>query len=65
MMSASIAHDFRNPLAAISGSAQILRAEYVNSYQQDNTSYELADIIVRESKRLTDTITNFLSYNFV
>ncbi len=62
MMSASIAHDFRNPLAAISGSAQILRAEYVNSYQQDNTSYELADIIVRESKRLTDTITNFLRF---
>lgn len=62
MMSASIAHDFRNPLAAISGSAQILRSEYENRYQQDNTSYELADIILRESKRLTDTITNFLRF---
>lgn len=62
MMSASIAHDFRNPLAAISGSAQILRSEYETSHQYDNTGYELADIIVRESKRLTDTITNFLRF---
>lgn len=62
MMSASIAHDFRNPLAAISGSAQILRSDYENSPQHDNTGYELTDIIIRESKRLTDTITNFLRF---
>jgi len=63
MMSAGIAHDFRNPLTAISGSAQVLAADF--SKDQSNgarTNYELASIIVRESNRLIDTIADFLKF---
>lgn len=63
MMSASIAHDFRNPLTAISGSAQILSQEYVQRRDfSEQSNYSLTEIIIRESKRLTDTITNFLRF---
>lgn len=62
-LSASIAHDFRNPLAAISGSAQIMAidndaaGEKVTSTQQN-----LTNIILRESERMANTITDFLHY---
>ncbi len=63
MMSASIAHDFRNPLAAISGSAQILSSEYDKKRNKsEEVNFELTDIIIREAKRMTDTITNFLIF---
>jgi two-component system sensor histidine kinase PilS (NtrC family) len=62
MMSASIAHDFRNPLAAISGSAQVLAAEYSQRGSRDLANYELTKIIVRESDRLAQTITSFLKF---
>lgn len=62
MMSASIAHDFRNPLAAISGSAQVLAEEFSQKSSQDRVNYELTKIIVRESDRLAQTITNFLKF---
>lgn len=63
MMSASIAHDFRNPIAAISGSAQVLAKEY-NPPKDANAqiNYELTEIILRESSRLTETISNFLLF---
>ena len=62
-MSASIAHDFRNPLAAISGSAQLLALE-LNEQDRDERSvkHSLAGIIVRESERMANTITDFLHY---
>ena len=63
MMSASIAHDFRNPLTAISGSAQILAAEFTSSSNTNYTNYELANIIIRESDRLIDTIADFLRFS--
>lgn len=62
MMSASIAHDFRNPLAAISGSAQILADEFGNDSSVQPQNYELTKIILRESDRLADTITEFLKF---
>lgn len=63
MMSASIAHDFRNPLTAISGSAQVLSQDYVQRRDfSEQANYSLTEIIIRESKRLTDTITNFLRF---
>ncbi len=62
MMSASIAHDFRNPLAAISGSAQVLAEEFSQRGSRDQTNYDLTKIIVRESDRLAQTITNFLKF---
>lgn len=63
MMSASIAHDFRNPLTAISGSAQILANEFSNDTKTDYTNYELSNIIIRESDRLIDTIADFLKFS--
>lgn len=62
MMSASIAHDFRNPLAAISGSAQILAEEFSDKTDTQDPNYQLTKIIVRESDRLANTITNFLRF---
>ena len=63
MMSASIAHDFRNPLAAISGSAQVLAKELhypQPTFNQENL--ELTTIILRESNKLIDTISDFLKF---
>jgi len=61
-MSASIAHDFRNPLTAISGSAQLLAREFSTNYNSDNTDIELVNIITRESSRLNRTISDFLRF---
>ena len=62
-MSASVAHDFRNPLAAISGSAQLLSMEMNETDNNRNTTQnELMNIILRESDRMAKTITDFLHY---
>lgn len=63
MMSASIAHDFRNPLAAISGSAQLLANDFTAGNPGNNTNYKLTNIILRESTRLIDTIGDFLKFS--
>jgi two-component system sensor histidine kinase PilS (NtrC family) len=63
MMSASIAHDFRNPLTAISGSAQVLANEFSRNYHEHRANYELANIIMRESNRLNSTIADFLKFS--
>lgn len=63
MMSAGIAHDFRNPLTAISGSAQVLANEFSKKGSENLFNYELADIILRESNRLIDTISDFLKFS--
>ena len=57
-MAASIAHEIRNPLAAMRGSIQMLRSEVDN----DSSQAELMEIILRESDRLNQIITDFLSY---
>lgn len=62
-LSASIAHDFRNPLAAISGSAQILTMEQTNIAALDPATFKtLLSIILRESNRMAKTITDFLQF---
>jgi two-component system sensor histidine kinase PilS (NtrC family) len=61
-LSASIAHDFRNPLAAISGSAQILAIDYDEKNDNSGIQHDLTNIILRESERMADTITDFLHY---
>ncbi|HWF84570.1 MAG TPA: ATP-binding protein [Vicinamibacterales bacterium] len=57
-MAAGIAHEIRNPLAAMSGSIQILRQELPLSSEQE----QLMDIVLRESERLNTTIRSFLAY---
>ncbi|MDH3347772.1 MAG: ATP-binding protein, partial [Desulfobulbaceae bacterium] len=62
-LSASIAHDFRNPLAAISGCAQMLAGNQNGQPEQDSdTRKRLTEIILRESDRMAKTITDFLQY---
>lgn len=62
-MSAGIAHDFRNPLTAISGSAQVLANEFklLNSSEKE-TNLALINIILRESGRLSNTVSDFLKF---
>ncbi|MGB9178815.1 MAG: ATP-binding protein [Pyrinomonadaceae bacterium] len=57
-VAASIAHEIRNPLAAMRGSIQVLRAEVDGNSSQA----ELMDIILRESDRLNRIITDYLTY---
>ncbi|MFH1374680.1 MAG: ATP-binding protein [bacterium] len=57
-LSASIAHEIRNPLASISGSVEVLRNELEVS--ADNA--RLMDLIVKESHRLSRILSEFLQY---
>ena len=57
-MAAGIAHEIRNPLASMSGSMQVLRAELALNEEQA----QLMDIVLRESERLNQTIRSFLAY---
>lgn len=57
-MAASIAHEIRNPLAAMRGSIQMLRADL----DAESAQTELMEIILRESDRLNRIISDFLSY---
>jgi two-component system sensor histidine kinase PilS (NtrC family) len=57
-MAASIAHEIRNPLAAMRGSIQMLRADM----KAESSQTELMEIILRESDRLNRIISDFLSY---
>jgi two-component system sensor histidine kinase PilS (NtrC family) len=56
-MAAQLAHEIRNPLGSISGSAQVLLSDAEISSQQA----ELLDIIRKESKRLSDSLSQFLT----
>ena len=60
-LSAHIAHEVRNPLAAISGSIQVLRARMAAA-GGDGESRQLMDIVVRETDRLNQLVTDFLHY---
>jgi two-component system sensor histidine kinase PilS (NtrC family) len=57
-VAASIAHEIRNPLAAMRGSIQVLRSEM----DADSSQAELMEIILRESDRLNRIITDYLTY---
>ena len=55
-MAAQLAHEIRNPLGSISGSAQVLMGEPNMSAEQN----QLLAIIIRESRRLSDALNQFL-----
>lgn len=57
-LSAGIAHEIRNPLAAISGSAQVLR----NSKSLTPQEQRLMSIVLKESDRLNKSIADFLRF---
>lgn len=57
-VAASIAHEIRNPLAAMRGSIQVLQSEMT----EDSSQAELMGIILRESDRLNRIITDYLTY---
>jgi two-component system, NtrC family, sensor histidine kinase PilS len=57
-MAAGMAHELRNPLAAISGSVQYLKGDL----KPGGETLELMDIILRESQRLDQTIRDFLTF---
>ncbi|MCA1618086.1 MAG: PAS domain S-box protein [Acidobacteria bacterium] len=57
-VAAGIAHEIRNPLAAMRGSIQVLRSEL----GADAPQRELMDIVLSESDRLNRIITDFLTY---
>jgi two-component system sensor histidine kinase PilS (NtrC family) len=57
-MAAGMAHELRNPLAAISGSVQYLKG----SINPQGETLELMDIILRESERLDRAIRDFLTF---
>jgi two-component system sensor histidine kinase PilS (NtrC family) len=57
-MAAGLAHEIRNPLASMSGSAQVLRRDLELSDDQER----LMGIILKESQRLDGIIRDFLDY---
>ena len=60
-LSADLAHEIRNPLAAISGSVQMLRAG-LGEGAVDMEGRRLMDIVLRETDRLNQLISDFLHY---
>ena len=57
-VAAGIAHEIRNPLAAMRGSIQVLNSEVA----ADSPQAELMEIILRESDRINRIITDYLTY---
>ncbi|MCB9073096.1 MAG: PAS domain-containing protein [Bdellovibrionaceae bacterium] len=57
-LAAGIAHEIRNPLASISGSVEMLRADIVKN--EDDA--KLMNIVIKEIDRLNKLITEFLDY---
>ncbi|MDQ3281887.1 MAG: ATP-binding protein [Acidobacteriota bacterium] len=57
-LSAGIAHEIRNPLAAIAGSVQVLKGSQSLTSQEQR----LMSIVLKESERLNKSISDFLRF---
>jgi len=57
-VAAGLAHEIRNPLGAMRGAIQVLEPHV----SRDSMQSGLMDIILKESDRLNNIITNFLGY---
>jgi two-component system sensor histidine kinase PilS (NtrC family) len=58
-MAAAIAHEIRNPLSSIAGSVKVLADVSVLDQEQRT----LVDIVTRESERLNNIVSDFLTYS--
>jgi signal transduction histidine kinase len=57
-VSANIAHEVRNPLAAISGAVQVLK----NELKLNKEQRKLMNIVLKESRRASQSIEQFLDF---
>lgn len=57
-LSAGLAHEIRNPLASIEGAAAVVKRER----QSEERRQEFLDIIQKESRRLNQLLTTFLTF---
>lgn len=57
-LSASIAHEIRNPLGSMKGAAQILQ----DKFDKNDSDRQLMDIIVSETNRLNTLVNSFLEF---
>lgn len=57
-LSASLAHEIKNPLASIRGTAEILRDEF----SEKHPKREFVDILFKETGRLQETVDEVLRY---
>ncbi len=58
-LAASIAHEIRNPLACIRGSAQEIRSDV----SSDPQAAGLLDLVIRESDRINAIVSDFLNFS--
>jgi two-component system sensor histidine kinase PilS (NtrC family) len=58
-LASGIAHEIRNPLSSIAGSAKMLH----ESAALDDDERKLMDVVKRESERLNAIVTDFLTYS--
>ncbi len=57
-LSASMAHEIRNPLGSIRGAVEILK----DDYQEDEAKYEFIQILLKETDRLNRIVQEFLGF---
>ncbi len=57
--SAGLAHEIRNPLASLSGSIQVLK----ETLETDEEQRRLMNIVLKETERVNDIVTDFLAYS--
>lgn len=57
-LAAGMAHELRNPLASIKGTAEILKVDY----KPDDRKYEFISIMIKEVERLNRVVEEFLRF---
>ncbi len=57
-LTAGLAHEIRNPLGSIKGSAEILAGDY----SPRDKKYKMSQILIKEVDRLNKVLTNFLAF---
>jgi len=58
-LTASLAHEVRNPLGSIRGAAEILKEKL----PQENTNSEIFSILIQDTDRLSGVVENYLSFS--